>query len=381
MNLVLDIARGVAAIAVFLFHIRDGFQESIPGFATVFSFGHLGVPLFFVVSGYVISASAESLIRKNERAALFLKRRLLRIFPPFWISILVVIAIPYLMALISILKTGSYVSPQPRYAALSSGDWIQLASLLKVFTAQDARLDRLFDQVNAVYWTLAIELQFYLCVYVALVFRKYYWWIIVTVTAISIILLRFSFPLNPGLFIHYWPMFAIGIFLFCLVSGGWQITAKGIAVPAIGFIGGLVLYLAYRGTLTENLEIIFPSAGLGFALICSLMLWLCQPFESILELWLKGENSTLRWLIKLTAFVGVMSYSIYLFHLAILPLVSMVVRQVVPVSNGFNPILVFFGTLVFCPVFYRYAEKPFISVRLKKMNEQVLVGKVEAVRD
>ena len=80
MNLLLDIARGVAALLVFLFHIRDTFSESMPGVAQVVRFGSLGVPLFFVISGYVISASAESTLRGARTAGSFLKRRALRIF-------------------------------------------------------------------------------------------------------------------------------------------------------------------------------------------------------------------------------------------------------------------------------------------------------------
>jgi len=122
MNLLLDMARGVAALLVFLFHIHGGLKPSMPVLADIVRFGSLGVPLFFVISGYVISASAEATLRKGESAGSFLKRRFLRIFPPFWLSIPVVLAVPYVLAAISALKSGMYEVPEPRFLALGAID-------------------------------------------------------------------------------------------------------------------------------------------------------------------------------------------------------------------------------------------------------------------
>ena len=222
MNLLLDMARGIAALLVFLFHVRGGLEASMPVLADIVRFGSLGVPLFFVISGYVISASAEATLRKGESAGAFLKRRFLRIFPPFWLSILVVLAVPYLIAAISALKSGMYEMPEPRFLALGAIDWVQLVSLVKVFMAVGDDLQGQFNQVNAVYWTLAIEFQFYLCVYLALLFRAHFRLIIALVSGASLLLLAWPLPLNSGLFIHFWPMFAVGIALQYLARNGWQ---------------------------------------------------------------------------------------------------------------------------------------------------------------
>lgn len=122
MSLLLDMARGIAALLVFLFHVRGGLEASMLVLADIVRFGSLGVPLFFVISGYVISASAEATLRKGESAGAFLKRRFLRIFPPFWLSILVVLAVPYLLAAVSALKSGMYEMPEPRFLALGAID-------------------------------------------------------------------------------------------------------------------------------------------------------------------------------------------------------------------------------------------------------------------
>ena len=45
----------------------------------------VGVPMFFVISGYCIAATADSSRRKSHPTANYFKRRLKRIFPPYWV--------------------------------------------------------------------------------------------------------------------------------------------------------------------------------------------------------------------------------------------------------------------------------------------------------
>ena len=235
MNLLLDIARGAAALLVFLFHIRDALVEPLPVLAAMVSFGSLGVPMFFVISGYVISASAEATLRRSETAGSFLKRRFMRIFPPFWLSIVVVVAVPYLVAAVSSLKSGVFEMPDPRFLALTGGDWLGLVTLAKVFGTPDGDLQAAFSPVNSVYWTLAIEFQFYLCMYLALLARRYFHLLIGLVTGASLLLIARPLPLDAGWFIHYWPMFAVGIALQYLLAAGWGVErwvpwrARGLA--------------------------------------------------------------------------------------------------------------------------------------------------------
>ena len=46
----------------------------------------LGVPIFFVISGYCISATADNSRRKKHPTLTYFKRRFRRIFPPYWIA-------------------------------------------------------------------------------------------------------------------------------------------------------------------------------------------------------------------------------------------------------------------------------------------------------
>jgi len=95
----LDLLRFFSATFVVLFHI-SAFGGDVPSWpvypeaaplgllAPVGWFGWIGVQLFFVLSGFVISASAE-----NANASVFLKKRAIRLFPALWLSAALALAV------------------------------------------------------------------------------------------------------------------------------------------------------------------------------------------------------------------------------------------------------------------------------------------------
>ena len=52
-----------------------------------------GVPIFFVISGYCISATADSARRKGLPARTYFWRRFRRIFPPYWIFLMAAVTV------------------------------------------------------------------------------------------------------------------------------------------------------------------------------------------------------------------------------------------------------------------------------------------------
>lgn len=139
-NLSVDALRALGAVLVFAFHAGHLFARGIP-------FGWIGVPLFFVVSGYLICGR---LLDLSDRAlplgaALrsFYWRRALRIFPVYWLFLLIV--------------TG---------LALSSGAEVQLHALPYAWTHTsnffNASSAHVYNPVLDPTWSLAVEEQFYL---------------------------------------------------------------------------------------------------------------------------------------------------------------------------------------------------------------------------
>jgi len=88
----LDALRGIAALAVCLFHYTYSFPR-VTGRALdvnfVASAGHYGVDLFFIISGFVIFMTLE----KNRSVYDFIDARIARIYPAFWAALLIAVAV------------------------------------------------------------------------------------------------------------------------------------------------------------------------------------------------------------------------------------------------------------------------------------------------
>ena len=232
----LDPLRGLAAFWVFLYHYEfsDSFRTSAPFLHAVFKQGYLGVPMFFVISGFCLTASARSSIARGESSPAFLYRRFRRIYPPFWCSLLVVVSIPFLIEGISSLKTGVYTRPTSAgnvplgYLNFSAFEWLRMATLTKVFDPLGAEtsLESKFNRLNAVYWTLAIEVQFYAVVALALAFRRRFYGVLIVATLISVPFLLNPASYHTGIFLPYWPMFAVGVGIFAGFEKGFHPTNR-----------------------------------------------------------------------------------------------------------------------------------------------------------
>ena len=87
----LDLMRGLAALWVFFYHfsLLFPFDQTSSFLHAAFCYGYLGVPMFFVISGYCMAAAARSALRREESVSSFLYRRMRRIYPPFWCSAVV----------------------------------------------------------------------------------------------------------------------------------------------------------------------------------------------------------------------------------------------------------------------------------------------------
>jgi peptidoglycan/LPS O-acetylase OafA/YrhL len=139
----LDLARGIAALAVALFHFTtNGWLPQHHWLAEAGWYGHLGVRTFFVISGFVVPLAMWRGGYKRGAFVPFMARRMVRLYPPYLASIC-------LMGC-SVWITGQTLSPGALGAHL-------------LYLNDLAGLPWLID----VYWTLAVEVQFYLIVALA----------------------------------------------------------------------------------------------------------------------------------------------------------------------------------------------------------------------
>jgi exopolysaccharide production protein ExoZ len=86
-----DAARGIAALLVLLLHaggcVSDPKDYGVEVFWGIFTFGRAGVDFFFVLSGFIITYVHQSDIGRPERLSLFWRKRLLRIYPSWWVAL------------------------------------------------------------------------------------------------------------------------------------------------------------------------------------------------------------------------------------------------------------------------------------------------------
>ena len=339
----LDALRGVAALWIVLFHVLD----SHPGYGEVvyriIRQGHLGVPIFLVISGFGIAASAERALAIHERPLTFLKTRLIRIYLPYLVSVVFVgCLLPLVFGLISALKGGAPSIPFPAY---SIGEWVQVLTLTRIFAATNWMLNRPFLLINGAVWYLAIIVQIYLVVAVAMWCGRFYRSVLVGLTLLSASTLVPSIHrlLLPGLFLPFWLDFALGMALFYLIrnqsallptlwrSMSWHIPT--IAVGALGLSLGLV-------------EI--PTHVMRLCI--TVILLLVYPFD---------ERLSRHPLFRSVSFLGLFSYSLYLLHVPLEEPVTLVVRRFAPVSFYLtDPLFVIPMIVGLSYVWYLFFEKP-----------------------
>ncbi len=98
----LQAVRALACLLVVFFHVDDsifGLPKYWPDhpFGRLFSFGHAGVEVFFVLSGYIIFAAHRRDVGIAERFTGFLWKRIRRIYPVYWMLLLALLPVYMLM--------------------------------------------------------------------------------------------------------------------------------------------------------------------------------------------------------------------------------------------------------------------------------------------
>ena len=151
---VLHSLRGCAAVAVLLFHWEQYFpagghwlQQFFPVQTlldpTIYiGFGWMGVPLFFILSGWLLGAQVISNTQATFSLGRFWLRRVLRIYPAVWFELAVLLL---LAGLIPGLITPAAYETLPLQVLL----WVNLPPFMA-------------EPLNLVWWTLPVELSFYL---------------------------------------------------------------------------------------------------------------------------------------------------------------------------------------------------------------------------
>ncbi|WP_337049832.1 acyltransferase [Serratia fonticola] len=171
--------RGLAALAVMLFHFRWNINLPYPNLGDrLFGWGAIGVDVFFIISGFVITLSATKLTPGLSAAGIFLKHRARRILPAYFIILLITFLLSGAMS------TFHYPEKVSNFASALT------------FSPIDANNAPFYVNDGGVYgirWTLNYEVFFYLAMAICLI-SKYRWPLLLGVFSLSLIV----FPILAG---------------------------------------------------------------------------------------------------------------------------------------------------------------------------------------
>ena len=275
----LDALRGIAASCVLLYHYTSIYprmvaHRTLDGIPQMW-FGYFGVELFFMISGFVIffTASRASSIRD------FFISRFSRLFPAYWVSVLVAAAINRL------------ASVENHGFALK--DTLANLTMLQTYIG--------FANMNGSYWTLAYEVAFYVLIVVALrvtVARgvRIEWALLAWLSMAT--LLRYGdihvpYRMSIALMLYYGQFFVFGISTYLIYSG--------LHVPLTFLVAAWSLMMSGFGANTHT-----PASGFenyfAMSTVCGAVI--------VYSLWCRPRVLSSRVL----QFLGRISYSLYLTH-------------------------------------------------------------------
>jgi peptidoglycan/LPS O-acetylase OafA/YrhL len=274
----LDSLRGMAALAVVLYHYTFGYTQVVgkhmPGLDLIATDGHFGIYLFFIISGFVIFMTLE----RSARAADFSVSRFARLWPPY------LVCAGFTSLLIVVLDFN------PNH--LTVGD-----ALLNVLM-----LNKVLGNVSIdpSYWTLTYEVLFYAgaaMIFFGLKIKRIEW--------ACLAWLGLAFVARVSTFNEHHQR--VGVLLgvdFCHF-----------------FVLGMMIYLIYQrrtdwltwstAILAFSMTLFGPSYNPGAIKLWQFML---MTALFVLVVWLVAERKIRFLNIAPLLFLGEISYSLYLVH-------------------------------------------------------------------
>ena len=257
----LDSLRGIAILAVLLSHLSGTLGLSQFVASAAIDLGRGGVSLFFILSGYLIFRNVQV-----QSIPTFFCRRFFKVMPSYWLNIGII-----LLADLT-LPDGQHFSARSYLACV-----VALSDVLNV------------EAVSGVFWTLLIEIKFYLFIAVQYALLKHRHNHLVLLALIALEVAAWSIRGRGSLTLAYFPIFYLGIEISLAEADGWR-------RPALLRLGLVALLLA--GSLYLCLD--SQKAGSALYLLAG---------AGLFVLFLRYRLSN-----RVAGFFGVTSYSNYLYH-------------------------------------------------------------------
>ena len=269
-NETVDALRGMAALSVCFFHFTNGVHFGPTSFlAPVGAYGWLGVDVFFVISGFIVPFAMLRAGYTLSAWPTFMVKRLVRLEPPYLVSIVVAM----LLGIASTMVPDFQGPPIDWTPAQIAGHLGYLNTFLGL------------PWLNPVYWSLAIEFQFYILIGLAMPALVAAPPVVRLMAIAGMTLLPMALPQVSGAtIVPALPFFAAGLLTFQLSAGLVRPAAYWPVLVGLG-----VTLVATHGW-AEALATVAPAAA-----IAGLRIPRISP----------------------VAWLGAISYSLYLLHVPV----------------------------------------------------------------
>jgi len=345
----IDALRGIAVLLVIWMHSTSVYIKLSPvirekgiwlyKIAHFIDSGRIGVVIFFAISGFVLLKSIKGNTKTGTKT--FLIRRFFRLYPAFWVSIILAISLNII-----------------------DGNLISYEKVLANITM----LPLIFDQnmILGVYWTLEAELFFYI---------------------LGLFLFIFGISNNPKalFFTSIFLLFLLFLFQMLKITSGNHVGFVVLPLHlSIMFWGAIYRYLLdYPKTkimfFTTNISLKFLFLFITLALYVVAFIYLIKGIKTdtmayiqvglsyslgisfflIFTSYIKIKN-------KFLVFIGKISYSMYLFHAVVFSALNYCLQSYAPQTfKEFHLsvyiITTFFLTIILSTIIYYIIEKPFIN--------------------
>jgi peptidoglycan/LPS O-acetylase OafA/YrhL len=352
--LMIDGLRGIAAIMVVFYHLYGNLKEQVSSWVpatidTLVSHGNIGVQIFFVISGFVIAYSVGDKQINLKYIGTFALRRSIRLDPPYWLSIITAIFLTYLST------------------ALFSEIHRELPSAIKILSHLAYMQDMLgYGNIISVYWTLCLEVQFYLLFVILIaLFQKF------NETNSTQLLLQTKWV--------KWALFLLGILSICNYFDIYSVGIKHTFLPYWhNFFLGILICWCIRGWLNPMYFLAFWITLLGFAVYFEHETNVLTSLITSMAVFIAGVRGQLSKVFSSTIYqyLGKISYSLYLFHPIIgWRVISIGKRYLGPELNILEGTALFVSgimvSIFISHAVFIYVEKPTIAFsRRFKLNSE-----------